>query len=58
MNEFVCLVCIVFHVCAVSEVAGIELIPHPGKLSMSLCSQKSMYVIQRLICSPRQVVVL
>ena len=31
---------------------GIELIPHPGRTSMSLCGQKSRYVIQSLIPSP------
>ena len=31
---------------------GIELITHPGRPPMSLCGQKSMYVIQRLIPSP------
>ena len=31
---------------------GIELIPHPGRPSMSLCGQKSMYVIQSSSPSP------
>ena len=31
---------------------GIGLITHPGRLSMSLCGQKSMYVFHSLIPSP------
>ena len=31
---------------------GIELITHPGRSSMNLCGQKSMFVIQNLSPSP------
>ena len=44
--------------CCLGGGPGIELITHPRRPSMSLCGQKSMYVIQSLIPLPRQVVAL
>ena len=38
--------------CCLGGGPGIELITHPRRPSMSLCGQKSMYVIQSLIPSP------
>ena len=32
--------------CCLGDGPGIELFPHPGRPSMTLCGQKSMYVIQ------------
>ena len=32
--------------CCLGGGPGIEVIPHPGRFSMSLCGRKSMYVIQ------------
>ena len=43
-----CLSCL----CCLGGGPGIGLITHPGRLSMSLCGQKSMYVIHSLIPSP------
>ena len=43
-----CLSCL----CCLGGGPGIELITHPGKPSMSLCGQNSMYVIHSLIPSP------
>ena len=43
-----CLSCL----CCLGGIPGIGLITHPGRPSMSLCGQKSMYVIHSLIPSP------
>ena len=43
-----CLSCL----CCLGGGPGIGLITHPGKPSMSMCGQKSMYVIHSLIPSP------
>ena len=43
-----CLSCL----CCLGGGPGIELLTHPGRPSMSLCGQKSMYVIYSLIPSP------
>ena len=32
--------------CCLGGDLGIELVPHPGRPSMSLCGKKSTYVIQ------------
>ena len=48
-----CLSCL----CCLRGGPGIGLVTHPGRPSMSLCGQKSMYVIHSLIL-PRQVVAL
>ena len=43
-----CLSCL----CCLGGGPGIGLITHPGRLSMSLCGQKSVYVTHSLIPSP------
>ena len=52
MTEYVlgvyCLSCL----CCLEGGPGIGLITHPGRPSMSLCGQNSMYVIHSLIPSP------
>ena len=44
-----CLSCL----CCLGDGPSIGLITHPGRLSMSLCGQKSMYVIHSLIPTGR-----
>ena len=45
-NEWVRAWCVSYFMsCCLGDGPGIELIPHPGRLSMSLSGQKSMYVI-------------
>ena len=40
------------YLCCLEGGPGIELIPHQGRLSMSLCGEESMYVIQSLFPLP------
>ena len=46
------MVCIVFHVCVVSEVAGIELITHPGEALRALVWSNKYVRDPELIPSP------